>query len=74
MAKWILKIPNQTGKIVTWVLVVFMVINSVVTMVTMTRWTQRIKGHEASNGFERLIDERFPNERMEKIFANMEFD
>ena len=74
MAKWILKIPNQTGKIVTWVLVVFMVFNSVVTMVTMTRWTQRIKGHEASNGFERLIDERFPNERMEKIFANMEFD
>ena len=74
MAKWILKIPNQTGKIVTWVLVVFMVFNSVVTMVTMTLWTQRIKGHEASNGFERLIDERFPNERMEKIFANMEFD
>lgn len=74
MAKWILKIPNKAGKIVTWVLVVFMVFNSVVTMVTMTRWTQRIKGHEASNGFERLIDERFPNERMEKIFANMEFD
>lgn len=74
MAKWILKIPNRAGKIITWVLVIFMVFNSVMTMVTMTRWTQRLKGHEASNGFERLIDERFPDERMEKIFANMEFD
>lgn len=73
MAKWILKIPNRSGKIITWALVVFMVINSVVTMAAMTRWTQRINDREAANGFEDLMDKRFPDERMEKIFANMEF-
>ena len=32
MAKWILKIPNRAGKIITWVLVIFMVFNSVMTV------------------------------------------
>lgn len=72
-SKLILKIPNKAGKIITWVLVVFFVFNSVVTAVSMTRWIDRIKGEVPSNRFEKMIDERFPNERMERIFNNMEF-
>ena len=73
MAKLILKIPNRAGKIITWILVVFFVINAVMSCVSIFRWSQRIDGVQPSNGFWEFIDDRFPNERMEKIYANMEF-
>lgn len=73
MAKWILKIPNKVGKPLTWVLLVFMVFNSVMTLFTSLRWTARREGIEPRNAFEAYLDEHYPNERMQKIFANAEF-
>ncbi len=74
MAKWILKIPNGAGKMITWILVAFLVFNSAVTVAAMWRWTERIHGKEADSAFARFIDQRFPDERMERIFANMKFE
>lgn len=73
MAKWILKIPNKIGKPLTWVLLVFMVFNSVMTLFTSLRWTARREGVEPRNAFEAYLDEHYPDERMQKIFANAEF-
>ena len=73
MAKWILKIPNKVGKPLTWVLLVFMVFNSVMTLFTSLRWTARREGIEPRNAFEAYLDEHYPDERMQKIFANAEF-
>lgn len=74
MAKWILKIPNKIGKIMTWLLLIFMVVNILVTSLALARWTGRIQEKSASNGIEEWLDEHFPDERMQNIFANMEFD
>ena len=74
MAKWILKIPNRIGKIMTWLLLIFMVVNILVTSLALARWTGRIQEKSASNGIEEWLDEHFPDERMQNIFANMEFD
>lgn len=74
MAQMILKIPNKPGKILSWVLTVFLVFNSLMTVVSVWRWTQRLDGVAPANGWEAFLDERFPNERMERIFANMEFN
>lgn len=73
MAKWILKIPNVSGKILTWALTVFFVFNSAMSLVAVARWSERLKDLEPSNGFEEFLDERFPDERMERIYANMEW-
>ena len=73
MAKWILKIPNRAGKIITWLLVAFMIANNVMTSLSLARWVERIQDKPASNGIENWLDDHFPDERMEKIFANMEF-
>ena len=73
MAKWILKIPNKPGKIITVVLTVFLAWNSVVSLAAVHRWTERLQNQPASNAVEQLLDERFPNERLERIYANMEF-
>ncbi len=74
MAKWILKIPDRAGKILTWVCTVFLIVNALVTCVAVGRWSQRVEGKAAPNAFWAFVDERFPDERMERIFANMSFD
>ncbi|MCI5774548.1 MAG: putative ABC transporter permease [Erysipelotrichaceae bacterium] len=73
MAKWILKIPNSFGKILTWVLLMFMLFNSIMSAAVVYRWYERVQAIKADNDFERWVDSNYPDERMEKIFANLEF-
>lgn len=73
MAKLILRLPNRAGKIITWVLFAFFVINIVVTLIAVFRWSQRVDNIAPPNSFWEFIDLRFSNERMERIFANMKF-
>lgn len=73
MAKWILKLPNRAGRILTCALAVFMVWNALVTCVAAGRWSKRLEGEAAPSAFWSMVDERFPDERMERIFANMDF-
>lgn len=68
-----LKMPSKTGKVITWVLVGFFVINAAVSAVAVFRWSQRIDGIEAANAFWQFIDSRFTDERMSRIFCNMKF-
>lgn len=73
MAKLILKIPNRVGKTITWTVTVFLIINIAVSMTALFRWSQRQEMIAPSNPFWEFVDERFPDERMEQIYANMEF-
>lgn len=73
MAKWILKIPNRVGRPLTWALAVFMIFNIIVSCIAVGRWSRRLEGESAPNAFWEMVDERFPNRRMERIFANMSF-
>ena len=74
MAKYILKIPNRTGRPLTWAFTIFLIFNAVVSCVAVGRWSQRVEGLPPSSGFWEFIDQRFPDDRMERVFANMEFD
>ena len=73
MAKLILKLPDKAGKIIIIIMVIFLVINAVITVITVMRWSQRIDGILPKNSFWEFIDMRFPDSRMEKVFANMDF-
>lgn len=73
MSRLILKIPNRLGKSLTWVLLAFMLFNSAMSGLTVLRWANRRAGLEAANGFERYLDIHYPDERMQKIYANMVF-
>lgn len=72
-AKWILKIPNKIGKPLTWVLLVFMIFNCFMSAATVLRWIERRAGEPANNTFEVWMDTHYPDTRMQKIFANLEF-
>lgn len=73
MAKWILKIPNRGGKVISWALTIFLALNGIITLIALFRWSQRIDLVEPANAFWAFIDSWFPNERMEHVFANMNF-
>lgn len=73
MAKWILKIPNKCGKILTWCFTAFFIVNALVSLAAVGRWSERVQGMAPSNALEELLDERFPDERMERIYANMKW-
>ena len=74
VAKIILKIPNKAGKILTVALTVFMIFNALMSLCSVWHWSQRVHNVTASSAFDEFFDKRFPDSRMERIFANMEFD
>ena len=67
------KQPNSIGKGLVWVLLIFMLYNSAVSAVAVYRWSERIEGKAPSNGLEVMLDERFPDSRMERIYPNLVF-
>ena len=74
MAALIMKLPQKFGKALTWVLLAFFIVNAAVTVAAVFRWGQRLDGIAPTGPLWTLVDTRFPNERMEVIFANMVFD
>ena len=73
LARLILRIPKRPGRVAVWVLTVFFVINALVSALAVDRWSERIEGIAPAGVVDRVLDERFPNERMERIYANMDF-
>ena len=67
---WIEKLPICAGRILTWVIVVFMCCNMAVSTMVLIRSNERSQGIPATQSWQQTMDERFPDERMEKIYPN----
>ena len=70
ISNWIEKVPVKAGKIITWVAIVFMSINILVSIMALSRYDDRNNGMAPKNAIEQMIDTRFPDERMKKIYPN----
>ena len=63
------KLPVRAGRIGTWVLVVFMVCNMALSSLALARYSQRRTEPDAPvNAVTAFLDQRFPDERMERIY------
>ena len=69
-AGWIEKFPMLWGYVLTWILVVFMAVNILVSMAALVRYDMRANGRPAESGWEKVIDEHFDDERMDRIYPN----
>ena len=67
---WIERIPKIAGYIATWILVVFMTADILVSSAALVRYDQRGGGPAASSGWEQIIDENFDDSRMKQIYPN----
>ena len=63
---WIEKIPVLWG----YILAVFMAVNIAVSSMALIRYDLRAEGKPPKNSVESIIDERFDDARMEKIYPN----
>lgn len=68
-----LKIPDKLGKVFAWMAFSFLIINSIITLIAVFRWSQRINQIPPPGDFWAWIDQRFPDARMQSIFPNMDF-
>ena len=69
---WLIeKLPALQGKIATWILIVFMMGNALISAMAMVRYTQRKEGIEAGNVIEAFIDTTYEDSLIEKVWPNM---
>jgi len=71
MSNLIEKLPALEGKIITWILIVFMVCNALISAMAMIRYTQRKEGVAANNAIEIFLDNNYEDERIETVWPNM---
>ena len=71
MAEAIIRIPEKWGKILTWALFAFFVFDALVSLFAVMRWHARVTGTAMPGVFWNLFDLRFPDGRMQKIYANL---
>ena len=68
------KIPKKPGIICTWILIVFMIFNMIISSLAMDRYTERHNNPApAENALEEFLDSHFPDERMKRIYPNAKF-
>lgn len=65
------RMPNKIGRRITIALVVFMVFNIIVSSAAALRMEARKTNPVPANALEQLLDDRFPDERMKKIYPNL---
>jgi len=66
------RIPKRIGEITTLVLVVFMVVNSALSVVAVYRDTQRKENIPPKTVIGEFVDKCFPDEYMDFIYPNMD--
>ena len=70
LSKVIEKIPVKFGKITTWILVVFMIANVLMSCFALTRYDQREKCIDAKQSWQVWLDKHYDDEKMMRIYPN----
>lgn len=71
LSGWIEKIPALAGKIATWIMIVFMVCNALISAAAMSRYVECQAGGTAKNAVEAFLDYHYPDDLVENIWPNM---
>ena len=67
---WIEKIPMRIGEILTWVLLIFMIVNIAVSALALARMDARASGIPAENVLEEWLDSSYNDDVMNRIYPN----
>ena len=70
LSDWIEKIPLKIGKVITWLLLLFMCANVIVSCLALIRYDERSKGVPSDNGWKSYMDVHYNDEKMKKIYPN----
>ena len=74
LSRWIERLPLRLGRVLTWLIVLFMVVNMALSALALGRFAQRQSDPApAQDALGQFLDERFPDRRMERIYPNIQF-
>ncbi len=66
------RIPMRFGAVLSWALIVFMIVNIIISCMAMGRYTERHTSEApADNAVTDFLDEHFPDSRVERIYPNL---
>lgn len=72
LSKGMAKIPQKPGKIVVWVLLLFMAVNMGVSALALARYSARAAGEPAQQAWEIWMDEHYDDAVMKRIYPYAE--
>ena len=64
------RIPKKAGSVLSYCFLMFMAVNIVVSGAALGRYAERKSGIPAENSIEVMLDDRFHDQRMERIYPN----
>ena len=67
------RIPVKFGKVLTWILLIFMIFNMAVSALAINRMGERMKNIPPRNAVEEFIDTHYPDERVMEVYPKMKF-
>ena len=68
LARWIAKIHPKPGKVMVWVLLLFMAVNMTVSAMALTRYSDRAAGKPATKAWEVYMDQHYDDGVMKRIY------
>ena len=73
LSRLIEKIPMKAGKLLTWILLVFMGFNMLISAMAIHRMSERRQQIPPANQLEEFIDTHYPDERVMSVYPKMKF-
>lgn len=73
LTRLIKRIPRRLGECISWVLIVVLALDMLISACAVIRWSERRNGLPPSNVIEEFCDENYPDEMLEEIYPNMVF-
>ena len=74
LSRWIERLPLRLGRVLTWLIVLFMVVNMALSALALGRFAQRQSDPApARDALGQFLDERFPDERMDRVYPKIKF-
>lgn len=70
LSSFIEKMPIRIGKILTWIVVIFMSVDMIVSALALCRMNQRENDIKATSSWQQIMDKHFDDEFMNRIYPN----
>lgn len=73
MSSLIDRVPARAKHFWTWIIVVVLCLDMLLSAFAVGRWADRLDNEPANNNVEVWLDEHYPNDMLEEIYPNMSF-
>jgi uncharacterized membrane protein len=73
MCKLLKKIPRKRAFMITWIVFLVIVADSVLTATALTRYSERYYSIPSSSKFDVFLDKKYPDSYMKKVYPDMKF-